>query len=82
MKNFLLLSEDGIEVILTDVFLHNPKRIVDGQEVLVYPQFCRERKYPYTGKLEITCITRNKEGDEKRMEKINLGQIPIMIRKY
>ena len=45
----------------------------------LYPQSCREKKFSYKGTLEITCITKKKNGEEKIMKKISLGKIPIMV---
>jgi len=74
-QNFV--SDSGVTVTFSDIFLNKPSRVVNNKEVLMYPKFCREYKFPYTGKLELTCTT--EKGKDKRVIKINLGIIPIML---
>ena len=74
-ENFI--SESGVKVTFSDIFLHKPIRVVNNKEVPLYPKFCREYQFPYTGKLEITCTT--EKGKDKRVIRINLGNIPIML---
>jgi len=76
-KSFI--SPDGVKVILKDVYLNPPKRVIDGTEQLIYPQYSRSRKYPYTGRLVATCVTIKPDGTQKIMENITLGHIPIML---
>ena len=73
------VSPDGVQVILKDVYLHPPKKVINGKESLIYPQYSRSRKYPYTGRLAVTCVTIKPDGTEKVMENITLGYIPIML---
>lgn len=73
------ISPDGVQVILKDVYLHPPKKVINGKESLIYPQYSRSRKYPYTGRLSVTCVTIKPDGTEKVMENITLGYIPIML---
>lgn len=73
------ISPDGVKVILKDVFLHPPKKVINGKEELIYPQYCRSRKYPYTGRLEATVVTIKPGGTKTTMENLTLGYIPIML---
>lgn len=70
-------SESGVKVTFSDVFLNKPTRVVKNKEELLYPNYCRRYQFPYTGKLEITCTT--EQGKDKRVIRINLGNIPIML---
>lgn len=72
-------SPDGVKVILSDVYLHPPKKVINGKEQLIYPQYSRSRKYPYTGRLTVTCTTIKPDKTKKIMENITLGYIPIML---
>ena len=65
--------------IFKDVYLHSPKKVINGKEELIYPRFCRMRKYPYTGQLQVTVVTIKPDGTTKTMENITLGHIPIML---
>jgi len=76
-KSFI--SPDGVKVIFQDVFLSSPKKIIDKKEKLIYPSYCRARKYPYTGRLTATCVTIKPDGTKKTMENITIGNIPIML---
>jgi len=73
------VSPEGVKIILKDAYLNPPKKVVNGREKLVYPQYCRSRKYPYVGRLTVTCITIKPDGTTKTMENITIGQIPIML---
>ena len=73
------VSPDGVKVIFKDVYLHSPKKVINGKEELIYPQFCRMRKYPYAGRLQVTVVTIKPDGTTKTMENITLGYIPIML---
>jgi len=75
-QNFV--SQSGVTVTFSDIFLNKPTRVVNNKEVALYPKFCREYQFPYTGKLEITCTT--EKGKDKRVIRINLGNIPIMLK--
>lgn len=74
-RNFV--SESGVSVTFSDVFLAKPIRVKDNKEIPLYPQYCREYHFPYTGKLEVTCTTQ--KGKEKRTIRVTLGQVPIML---
>lgn len=74
-QNFV--SDSGVTVTFSDIFLNKPIRVVKNKEVPLYPKFCREYQFPYTGKLELTCTT--EKDKEKRVIRINLGNIPIML---
>jgi DNA-directed RNA polymerase II subunit RPB2 len=76
-KSFI--APDGTKVIFEDVFLNSPKKIVNKKETLIYPYYCRSRKYPYVGRLTATCVTIKPDGTKKSMENITLGSIPIML---
>lgn len=74
-QNFV--SDSGVTVTFSDIFLNKPTRVVNNKEIPLYPKFCREYQFPYTGKLELTCTTL--KGKDKRVIRINLGNIPIML---
>ncbi len=73
------VSPDGVKVIFKDSFLYSPRKVIDGAEKLIYPQYCRSRKYPYTGRLTVTVVTIKPDGTTKTMEDITIGFIPIML---
>lgn len=73
------VSQDGVKVIIKNVFLHSPKKVINGKEQIIYPQYCRSRKYPYTGRLEATVETIKPDGTKTTMENLTLGYIPIML---
>ena len=75
-KSFV--SEDGIEIIFTDVVLNKPVRFERGKKIPLYPSYCRTYRSPYEGILETTVITR-KAGAEDKKTKVILGPIPIML---
>lgn len=71
-------SDDGIEIIFTDVKLNKPEKIEKNRKVPLYPSYCRLYRHPYTGILEVTVITRRKNVEDKRT-RVVLGQLPIML---
>ena len=50
------VTEDGIEITFDQIQIDKPIRISsDGQVVPLYPDYCRNRRFPYTGKLSARC---------------------------
>ena len=73
------VSEDGVEITFDKVQIDKPIRISsDGRVVPLYPDYCRNRRFPYTGKLSARCTIEKKNG-EKKQTTIVLGEIPIML---
>ena len=71
-------AEDGTKIEFKNPKLHKPVIMINGKEETLYPQYCRDNNYPYTGRVSLECVTTKKSG-EKISTKFDLGQIPIMI---
>ena len=72
-------AEDGTEISFDQITLDKPIRISpEGKVIPLYPEYCRTRRFPYTGKLSVRCTIVKKNG-EKKQTTIDLGELPIML---
>ena len=76
-ENESFVSDDGVEISFTDIFLHKPVYVDKNKEEILYPNYARRYKKQYTGKLTGICIA--KKGKEVIKTKIYFGDIPIML---
>lgn len=77
IKSHSFVSEDGVEITFKDVKLDNPFYVVNGRREILYPEYCRKYKIPYTGKLTAICVAT--KADQKKETEIYIGDIPIML---
>lgn len=70
-------SDDGVQISFKDVKLEKPFYVVKGRKEVLYPEYCRKYKYPYTGKLTAICVAR--KDDQIKETEVHIGDIPIML---
>jgi len=71
-------APDGSYIKFLNPKLGNPKIIINGKEEILYPHYCRENTYPYTGIITVDCEVTKKNG-EKITTSLELGRLPIMV---
>ena len=71
-------AEDGTKIEFKNPVIHKPVIVINGEEKILYPQYCRDNSIPYKGRISVECYTTKKNG-EKITTKIDLGYIPIML---
>lgn len=77
IKSHGFTTDDGIEISFKNIFLDKPYYVVKGRKEILYPEYCRRYKYPYTGKLTAICVA--KKGEEVKETEVHIGDIPIML---
>lgn len=75
-KNFT--GPDGTQIKFLNPKLNRPMIIVNGKEEKLYPHYCRENTYPYTGSITTDCEVTKTNG-EKITTSLELGKLPIMV---
>jgi DNA-directed RNA polymerase II subunit RPB2 len=78
IENQSFTAEDGTIIELKNPVIHKPAIVINGEEKILYPQYCRDNSIPYKGRISIDCHATKKNG-EKISTKIDLGYIPIML---
>ena len=78
VTNSSFTADDGTKIEFKDPRIDKPVVIIDGKEVICYPQYCRDRNIPYRGKISVVCEVTKKTG-EKILTNVELGYMPIML---
>lgn len=78
IENQSFLAEDGTQIDFKNSIIHKPSIVINGEEKILYPQYCRDNSIPYKGRISVECHATKKNG-EKISTKIDLGYIPIML---
>ena len=71
-------AEDGTFINLKNPVLHKPIITINGEERILYPQYCRDNGLTYKGRLSVDCEVIKTNG-ETIITKMDLGYIPIML---
>ncbi len=78
IENQSFIAVDGTKIDFKNPTIHKPTVVINGEEKILYPQYCRDNSIPYKGRISVDCHTTKKNG-EKITTKVDLGFIPIMI---
>ena len=78
IENQSFVAPDGTKIDLKNPKIHKPVHIVNGEEQIIYPQYCRDNSIPYKGRITLDCEV-TKPGGEVIITNIELGHIPIML---
>ena len=76
--NQSFVAEDGTKIELINPQILKPRIRIKNEEEILYPQFCRDNNYTYSGRVTTECITTKTNGDQISTL-IELGTIPIMV---
>lgn len=78
IENQSFVAPDGTKIDLKNPQIHRPVHVINGEEKIIYPQYCRDNSIPYKGRITLDCVVTKTNG-EVITTNIELGQIPVML---
>ena len=78
MENQSFIASDGTKIELKNPQINKPVHVINGEEQIIYPQYCRDNALPYKGRITLDCEVTKTNG-EVITTNIELGHIPVML---